>query len=195
MLARVDARTGRVQRLFHLPTNPYRIAYAFGSLWVTGEANPSARRYAGSVLRLDPRTGRILHVIHGPILLGSAIAATGEGLWVGGGDVYAKGHPEKAGVRFVFRIDPRRNAVVQRVRLRSTTVIDLLGEGRFLWATGWGAVVKLSPFRHGAALLRSRLVARARAERRLGRQPFSGPGIRAPAARSEAARPRSDRRG
>jgi len=144
MLARVDAGTGRVQRLFHLPTNPYRIAYAFGSLWVTGEANPSTRRYAGAVLRLDPRTGRVVRVIHGPILLGSAIAATRDGVWVGGGDVYAKGHPEKAGVRFVFRIDPRRNAVVQRVRLRSTTVIDLLGEGRGLWATGWGAVVKLS---------------------------------------------------
>jgi len=177
MLARVDARTGRVQRLFHLPTNPYRIAYAFGSLWVTGEASPSARRYAGAVLRLDPRTGRILHVIHGPILLGSAIAATREGVWVGGGDVYARGHPEKAGVRFVFRIDPKRNAVVQRVQLRSTTVIDLLGEGRFLWATGWGAVVKVSPF--GREVFRQRFYGSgwslARAPNAVWvAQPFSG---------------------
>jgi hypothetical protein len=143
-LARVDAGTGHVQKLIRLPTNPYRVAYAFGSLWVTGEATPSTRRYAGAVLRLDPRTGRILRVIRAPILLGSAITATRDAVWVGGGDVYPKGHPNEAGVRFVFRIDPRRNAVVQRVRLRSTTVIDLLAEGNSLWATGWGAVVKLS---------------------------------------------------
>jgi hypothetical protein len=145
LLARIDARTGRVQRKFRLPNNPYRIAYGFGSLWVTGEARPSARRYAGVVLRLDPGSGRILSVIRGPILFGSAIATTSDGVWVGGGDVYAKGQWNKSGVRFVFKIDPRRNAVVRRVRIRPTTVIDLAGDGRFLWATGWGAVVKLSP--------------------------------------------------
>ena len=145
MLARVDARSGRVQRIFRLPNNPYRIAYGFGSLWLTGEARRVTRRYIGAVLRIDPRTGRILRVIHGPILLGAAIATTPDGVWVGGGDVYPKGHPDKAGVRFVFKIDPKRNAVAQRVRLRSTTVIDLLSQGRSLWATGWGAVVKLSP--------------------------------------------------
>jgi hypothetical protein len=144
-LARVDARSGRVERTFRLPVNPYRIAYGFGSLWLTGEARAATRRYAGGVLRLDPRTGRILRVIHGPILLGSAIAATPDGIWVGGGDVYPEGHPDRSGVRFVFKIDPRRNAVTQRIRLRTTTVIDLLAEGRALWATGWGAVVKLSP--------------------------------------------------
>jgi hypothetical protein len=145
MLARVDAASGRVERTFRLPVNPYRIAYGFGSLWLTGEARAGTRRYGGAVLRLDPRTGRILRVIHGPILLGSAIAATPEGIWVGGGDVYRPGHPDRAGVRFVFKIGPRRNAVTQRIRLRTTTVIDLLGEGHALWATGWGAVVKLSP--------------------------------------------------
>ena len=143
-LARVDARTGRIERLFRLPNNPYRIAYGFGSLWVTGEVRPASRRFAG-VLRLDPRTGRVLRVIRGPVLLGAAIAATPEGIWVGGGDVYAPGHPNQAGVRYVFEIDPRRNAVVRRVRLKATTVIDLLAEHRSLWATGWGGVVKLSP--------------------------------------------------
>jgi hypothetical protein len=154
MLARVDAASGRVVRTFRLPVNPYRIAYGFGSLWLTGEARAVTRRYAGAVLRVDPQTGRILRVIHGPILLGSAIAATPDGIWVGGGDVYPPGQPDKAGVRFVFRIDPRRNAVTQRLRLRSTTVIDLLGEGHALWATGWGAVVKVSP--HGRVLYERR---------------------------------------
>jgi hypothetical protein len=154
MLARVDARSGRVQRVFHLPNSTYRIAYGFGSLWLTGEARAVTRRYIGAVLRLDPRTGRVLRVIHGPILLGAAIVATPDGIWVGGGDVYAKGHPNEAGVRFVFRIDPRRNAVAQRLRLRSTTVIDLLSEGRTVWATGWGAVVRLS--RSGRVLFQQR---------------------------------------
>jgi hypothetical protein len=144
-LARVDTRTGRVERLLRLPNNPYRIAYGFGSLWVTGEARPASRRFAGVVLRIDPRTGRVLHVIRGPLLLGAAIAATTEGIWVGGGDVYAPGHPNEAGVRYVFEIDPRRNIVVRTVRLQATTVIDLLAERRSLWATGWGGVVKLSP--------------------------------------------------
>jgi hypothetical protein len=145
MLAQVDARSGHLQRIFRLPYSPYRIAYGFGSLWLTGEARAVTRRYVGAVLRLDPRSGRVLRVIHGPILFGAAIVTTPDGVWVGGGDVYAKGHPDKAGVRFVFRIDPRRNAVAQRLRLRSTTVIDLLAEGRSLWATGWGGVVRLSP--------------------------------------------------
>ncbi|MDQ3894649.1 MAG: hypothetical protein M3292_08300 [Actinomycetota bacterium] len=85
-----------------------------------------------------------MSVIRGPILFGAAIATTADGVWVGGGDVYRRGRPDKAGVRFVFKIDPRQNAVAQRTRLRSTTVIDLLGDGRSLWATGWGGVVKLA---------------------------------------------------
>ena len=44
---------------------------------------------------------------------------------------------------FVYKIDPRRNAVVGRFRLRST-VIDLVGDGASLWITGWYAVAKLS---------------------------------------------------
>jgi hypothetical protein len=65
-------------------------------------------------------------------------------VWINGADIYPKGHQEKAGVRWVYKIDPLRNAIVRQVRLASTTTIDLLGEGDSLWATGWGAVVKLS---------------------------------------------------
>jgi hypothetical protein len=156
-LARLDARTGRVERVFRLPGNPYQIAYGFGSLWVTGEVRAASRRFAG-VLRLDPRTGRLLRVIRGR-LLGSKLAATPDGIWVGGADVYPPGRPFEAGVRYVFRIDPHRNAVARTVKLPGTTVIDLLAEGRAVWATGWGGVVKLS-----------------RTGRVLYRQPFYGSG-------------------
>jgi hypothetical protein len=137
----IDARSGRVRKVIRLPVNPYRLAIGFGSLWVTGETN--VRRYRG-VLRIDRTSGRVLRVIRGRKTLGAALVTTSDFVWVGGGDVFPEGHPELSGVRFVYKIDPRRNAVVSRVQLSSTTVIDLLGERRSLWATGWGGVVRLS---------------------------------------------------
>jgi hypothetical protein len=85
----------------------------------------------------------VLRVIRGAHPLGSALAATTRGIWVGGADTFPKGHEERSGVYFTYRIDPRRNAVVRRVRLRST-VIDLVGDGAALWVAGWVAVPKLS---------------------------------------------------
>ena len=96
-LVALDARTGRVQRTFRLPVDPDRLVAGFGSLWITGEGVD--RRYRG-VIRLDPRSGRVLSVIHGAKQLGTALATTRSAVWVGGPDVYPKGHPEKAGVYF-----------------------------------------------------------------------------------------------
>jgi hypothetical protein len=150
-VARVDARSGRLERVLRLPVDPDQLAVGFGSLWVTGATNE--QRYRG-VLRIDPRSGRVLRVIRGPRALGSKLAATSRAVWVGGADIYPKGHSEKAGVRFVYEIDPRRNAVVRRVRLPGqATVIALAGAGSSLWSVGWWGVVKLSAsgrvlFRH-----------------------------------------------
>jgi hypothetical protein len=150
-LARVDARTGRLERVLRLPVDPYQLAVGFGSLWITGATDDP--RYRG-VLRVDPRSGRVVRVIRGPRALGSKLATTSRAVWVGGADIYPKGHPEKAGVRFVYEIDPRRNAVVRRVRLPGqATVISLVGAGSSLWSVGWWGVVKLSAsgrvlFRH-----------------------------------------------
>jgi hypothetical protein len=150
-VARIDARTGRLERVLRLPIDPYQLAVGFGSLWVTGQTNDL--RYRG-VLRVDPRSGRVARVIRGPRALGSKLAATSRAVWVGGADIYPRGHPEKAGVRFVYEIDPRRNAVVRRVRLPGqATVIALAGAGSSLWSVGWWGVVKLSAsgrvlFRH-----------------------------------------------
>jgi hypothetical protein len=150
-VARVDARSGRLTRVLRLPIDPYQLAVGFGSLWVTGATNDP--RYRG-VLRVDPRSGRVLRVIRGPRALGSKLAATSRAVWVGGADIYPKGHSERAGVRFVYEIDPRRDAVVRRVRLPGqATVIALVGAGSSLWSVGWWGVVKLSAsgrvlFRH-----------------------------------------------
>jgi hypothetical protein len=142
-LVRIDARSGRVQRIFRLPVNPYQLAFGFGSLWVTGET--TNRRYQGRLLRIDPSTGRVLRLIRGPQTLGAKIATTSDAVWIGGADIFPHGHSERAGVRFVYKIDPRRNAVVRRVRLPAqATVIDLQGDGRSLWSAGWWGVVKLS---------------------------------------------------
>jgi hypothetical protein len=134
-LARVDAESGRVQRVDPLTVDPMRLTYGFGSLWVTGE---------GVVLRIDPRSGRVVKVIRGRRLFGPALAATSDAVWVGGADIYAKGHDDETLMRWMYKIDPLRNAVVRQVHLAPTTVLDLVGDGRSVWATGWGALVKLS---------------------------------------------------
>lgn len=142
-VVRIDPRSGNIQGAFSIPVNPYRLALGFGSLWITGES--TARRYQGVVLRVDPRSGRLVRIIRGPRLFGAALATTSDAVWVGGADIYARGQWDKTIARLVFKIDPLRNAVVRRIHLTPTTVIDLAGHGRSLLATGWGAVVELSP--------------------------------------------------
>src|SRR5918911_2980263 len=150
-VARVDARSGRLEHVLRLPVDPDQLAVGFGSLWVTGATNE--QRYRG-LLRIDPRSGRVLRVVRGPRALGSKLAVTSRAVWVGGADIYPKGHSEKAGVRFVYEIDPRRNAVVRSVRLPGqATVISLVGAGRTLWSVGWWGVVRLSA--SGRVLFRS----------------------------------------
>jgi hypothetical protein len=142
-IVRVDADSGRVERVLRLPVDPYQLAFGFGSLWVTGETND--RAYQDRLLRIDPDTGRVLRVIRGPVVLGSKIATTSDAVWINGADIFPQGHSELAGVRFVYKVDPRLNVVVRRVQLPAqATVIDLLGEGSSIWTAGWWGVVKLS---------------------------------------------------
>jgi hypothetical protein len=142
-IVRINTDSGRVDRVLHVPIDPYQLAFGFGSLWVTGETNN--RVYQDRLLRIDPTSGRVLLVIRGPVILGSKIATTSDAVWINGADIFPPGHSELAGVRFVYKIDPRRNIVVRRVRLPGqATVIDLLGEGSSLWAAGWWGVIQLS---------------------------------------------------
>ena len=134
-LARVDSVSGRV-RSFPVPVASSRLAYGFGSLWITGD---------GKVVRVSAASGRVTSVIRGPRMFGPAIAATSDGVWVGGADVYASGRGDKTLMRWIYKIDPRRNSVVRQVYLRTTTALDFAGEGGSLWVSGWGGVVKVSP--------------------------------------------------
>jgi hypothetical protein len=138
----VDVRTGQIIRRLRLPVDPTEIVSAFGSLWVIGTA--IERRDQG-VLRIDPRSGKILAVIRASRAYGSRIGATTTAIWVGGADVYPQGHSDQAGVRFVYKIDPGRNAVVRRVQLPGgMTVLHLDHEGPSLWVSGWWGVARIS---------------------------------------------------
>jgi hypothetical protein len=141
-IAAMDTRTGRL-RVLRPPIDPTELAVGFGSSWVLGAP---IKRGPRGVLRIDPRTGRAIAAIQSAQHpYGSRIAATPRAVWVGGADVYPRGHSDRAGVRFVYKIDPRRNAVVQRVRLPGgMTVLDLDGEGARLWISGWWGVAELS---------------------------------------------------
>jgi hypothetical protein len=145
-VAAVDIRTGRLARRLRLPIDPTELEFGFGSLWALG--NPTKRGPHG-VLRINPRTGRIIAVIRMPRGW-SRIATTTRAIWVGGGDITPgtprrPGVPERTSVRLVYKIDPRRNVIVQRVLLPGgMTVLDLDGEGASLWIGGWWGVAKLS---------------------------------------------------
>ena len=120
------------------------------------EAPPTPR----SPFASHSRDGRVIAVIRAPKAYGSRIAATAKAVWVGGADVYAKGHSDQAGVRYVYKIDPRLNAVVRQVRLpQGTTVLDLEPDGSTLWVSGWWGVARIS-----------------HAGRTLFHQPFAGAG-------------------
>jgi hypothetical protein len=140
-----------VRRVFRLSGDPWSIAYGFGSLWLTGDG----AAFDEGVVRIDPRSGRVVSTIRGPRRFGSAMAITSDGVWIGGADIVPQRRPAETLARWIFKIDPRRNAVTRSVRLEATTVIALAGDGRSLWATGWGAVVKLSG--EGRVLLQRRI--------------------------------------
>lgn len=138
----VDRHSGRILRRLRLPLDPTQFAAAFGSLWVIG--GPISRQYSG-VVRIDPGDGHVIAVIRASHAYGSRITATASAVWVGGADVFAQGHSDQAGVRFVYKINPRTNAVVLRVQLpQGTTVLDLHPEGSSLWVSGWWGVANIS---------------------------------------------------
>jgi hypothetical protein len=138
-LARIDARSGEVERVLRLPVDPYQLAFGFGSLWVTGYT--TNRKYQDRLLRIDPNTGRVLRAIRGPRVLGSKIATTSDAVWINGADIFPKGHTERAGVRFIYKVDPRQGAVVRRIRLLR----------RQRWSICWAREVHCGPWAGGAS--------------------------------------------
>ncbi len=123
------------KEIFPLPVATSRLAYGFGSLWVSGD---------GKVVRVNARSGRVMSVIRGPRMFGPAIAATSDAVWVGGADIYPRGQGNKTLMHWIYKINPRRNAVVRQVHVSQTTALDFASDGKSLWVTGWEGVVKVS---------------------------------------------------
>lgn len=143
-LARIDSASGRL-RSMPVPVDTSRLAYGFGSVWITGD---------GKVVRVNAASGQAMSVIRGPRMFGPAIAATSDGVWVGGADIYAGGQGDKTLMHWIYKIDPRRNTVVRQVYLGSTTALDFAADGGSVWVSGWGGVVKVS--RSGRLLFQQR---------------------------------------
>jgi hypothetical protein len=146
-VVRLDARTGRVDRSFPLEGLPDRLIYGFGSLWIPEEVRGKP---GGTLVRLDPRSGRVLAEIRAPAprLFGATLTVTPAAVWIGGADT-------RLDTSSIFVVDPRGNAIVRRLGLKVTTVVALVARGPEVWASGWESIVKLSPT--GRLLFRQRI--------------------------------------
>jgi streptogramin lyase len=98
-LQRVDAATGRVRLRVAVPggLHPVAVASGFRALWVVTDG--------GTVLRLDPATGRRRASIDAGLKL--------YNVWIGAGSVWVVDDA----VGEVVRIDPARNRVAARYRV------------------------------------------------------------------------------
>ena len=121
-VVRLSAQSGKVERSFPLEGAPARLAYGFGSLWIPEEIRGKP---GGTLVRLDPRSGRVLARIRAPAprLFGATLAFAPNAVWIGGADT-------RLDTSSVFVIDPRRNAVVCRLGVKGTTVVALAAQGR-----------------------------------------------------------------
>lgn len=136
-VVRIDASTGRVDRSFPLEGVPARLVYGFGSLWIPQEIRGKP---GGTLVRLDPRSGRVLAEIRAPAprLFGATLTVAPAAVWIGGADT-------RLDASSIFVVDPRGNAVVRRLGVKVATVVALVARGPAVWASGWESIVKLSP--------------------------------------------------
>jgi sugar lactone lactonase YvrE len=124
-LDRIDPATNVVTRLGRLPGDaPERIAFAAGSLWVTGRGT--------DLLRVDPATG----VVQATIEVGAGaidVRVAGESVWVvaPNAEDERRGHPA---LERVLRVDPARNQIVQVIRpSQPVTVTGTAASDRAFW--------------------------------------------------------------
>jgi DNA-binding beta-propeller fold protein YncE len=105
----------------------YALAAGFGSVW-------AANYEDGTLTRVDARTGRVVASIAGVGRAAEGVAVGFGAVWVSSIGPWRKGRGGvmvPAGAGTVTRIDPRRNAVVARIRV---------GRGAAAIATGEGSV-------------------------------------------------------
>jgi streptogramin lyase len=114
-LQRVDPATNTAVALGRLPGDaPERMAYAEGSLWVTGRGT--------DLLRVDPNTG----AVQASIEIGAGaidVQAAAHSIWVAAptAEEDARGNPV---LDRLLRIDPATNAVVETIRPTGRIVVN-----------------------------------------------------------------------
>jgi hypothetical protein len=126
LATRVDARTGAVDNSAHVGWLPESVAVGAGSVWIVNGPKPEARGPSllqNSLFRLEARTRRTLARI--PLVNPESVASGAGAIWVA--------TPEGR----VDRVDPRRNRVAARIRVR--------GRGPSKIAFGFGSVWVLTP--------------------------------------------------
>jgi ABC-type oligopeptide transport system substrate-binding subunit/DNA-binding beta-propeller fold protein YncE len=126
-IARIDARTGKVDLRFDVPAAAAGIDYGAGSLWLAGGAD---------VFRVDPRNGQVLRRIPD-----NGAATQFEWLTFADGAVWTA----RVSDGMVAKIDPVENRVTQHAKLHGS-VSDMAVGGGFVWISVLpdGVVVKLS---------------------------------------------------
>jgi len=93
---RISPKTNRVTKAIKVGSGPNGVVYAFGALWV-------ANLGGSTVVRVDVTTNRITKTIK--VAKADWITPSADALWV------------SSETGRVFRIDPRRGAVVVRVKV------------------------------------------------------------------------------
>jgi streptogramin lyase len=125
---RLDPRRNRIASFIRLPLVPTGITAAYGRVWVT-----EARQGQGTVVRIDPRTGRVSGP---PITAGAApgrIVAGFGSLWLTGG----------TGTSWLSRIDPATGAVTRI--LANVERVDAAGAGSLWVIPTRGGIQRVSP--------------------------------------------------
>jgi serine/threonine-protein kinase len=109
----IEGGSGRVVRRFPIGGSSIGVAYGAGSLWLVG---------GGDVVRVDPRSGRILH----------HYSANADWLVYADGGVWAASTDGS-----VWKIDPVGNAIVAHVKLHPV-IGDLTVGGGSVWVSVLG---------------------------------------------------------
>lgn len=132
-LARLDARSGKVTRLYKADSAS-GLAAGFGSLWLVNHRS-------WNVSRFDPRSGKVLHVIS--VRVGHEATTEGpQRVIVGLGAVWVS-QPSQD---IVTRIDPRTSAIAARVHFpRNAGPVDLAVGAGSLWAVGSKQIFRIDP--------------------------------------------------
>jgi hypothetical protein len=135
-LVRLDPSTLHMTEAIPL-IGPYKIAAAFGSVWVSAWGTGPG----SDILRIDPRTNDVIATIRVPADPGTLVEATGS-LWALA--KLTRGSPRGWAL---VRVDPDRNEVAQIIELPKLHGPMSLAAGRGdLWIGGWsGRIVRLDP--------------------------------------------------